>query len=290
MFIRIESTAWKRILLWTYIKHLIPGFSLLKHLRNRRVQIQKEAVWISDDFRFGEPRGLRGQNKSGWGPGSATLQRDPHCHGPLVHPEYPAVGSVIKMECLVTDRVGPWLPQNPWYHLFPNFTIFNLFFRFCNYQIFTFTFIFINKKQVSLVVVIQSLSRVQLFATPWAAEHQASLSFAISQNLLKLMPIESAIPSNHLILCCLLLLLPSIFPSTRVFSQESVLHIRWPKYWSFSISLSNEYSGLISFRIDWFRIDLLAIQGTLKSFLQSLGHTHIHKVLSSTTVQKPWIY
>ena len=97
---------------------------------------------------------------------------------------------------------------------------------------------------------------------------QASLSFIISQNLLKLISVESLMPSNHLILCRLLLFLPSIFPSIRVFSKESVLHIRWPKYWSFSFSISpsNEYSGLISFRMDW--LDLLTVQGTLKSFLQ----------------------
>ena len=100
------------------------------------------------------------------------------------------------------------------------------------------------------------------------AAHQASLPFTISQSLLKLVCIESVIISNHLILCHLLLLLPSIFPSIRVFSSESALPIKWPKYWSFtfSISLANEYSGLISFRIDWF--DLLAVQGTLKSLLQ----------------------
>ena len=107
------------------------------------------------------------------------------------------------------------------------------------------------------VVVVQLLSRVQLFATPWAAVCQPSLSFTISQSLLKLMPIESVMPSNHLILCCPFLLLSSVFPSIRVFSNESVLRIRWPKYWSlsFSISPSNEYSGLISFRMDW--LDLL---------------------------------
>ena len=106
----------------------------------------------------------------------------------------------------------------------------------------------------------------QLFAAPWTAAHQASLSFAISQSLFKLMSIESMMPSNHLILCRPLLLLPSIFPSSRVFSNESALCIRWPKYWSFSISPSSEYSGLISFGIDGF--DLLAVQGTLKSLLQ----------------------
>ena len=104
--------------------------------------------------------------------------------------------------------------------------------------------------------------------TPWTAAHQASLSFIISRSLLKLMSIGSVMPSNHLILCHPLLLLPSIFPSIRVFSNESVLRIRWPKYWSFSfnISTSNEYSGRISFRMDWF--ELLAVQGTLKSLLQ----------------------
>ena len=101
---------------------------------------------------------------------------------------------------------------------------------------------------------------------PWTAAHQASLSCTISQSLLKLMSIELVIPSNHLILCCPLLLLPSIFSSIRIFSKEFALHIRWPKYWSFSISSSNEYSGLISFRIDLF--DLLAIHWTLKSLLQ----------------------
>ena len=114
---------------------------------------------------------------------------------------------------------------------------------------------------------VQSLSRVRLFVTPLTAARQASLSITNSQSLLQLMPIESVMPSNHLILCHPLLL-PSIFPSIRVFSSKSVLHIRWPKYWSFSfnISPSNECSGLISFRMDW--LDLLAVQGTLKSFLR----------------------
>ena len=103
-------------------------------------------------------------------------------------------------------------------------------------------------------------------ATPWTAACQASLSITSSQSLLKLMSIESVMPPNHLILRCPLLLLPSIFPSIRVFSNQSVLLIRWPKYWSFSISPSNEYSELISFRMDW--LDLLAVQGTLKSLLQ----------------------
>ena len=114
--------------------------------------------------------------------------------------------------------------------------------------------------------VVQSLSHVWLFATPWTAAHEAPLSFTISQSLHKLMSIELVMPSNHLTVCCSLLL-PSIFPSIRVFYNESALHIRWPKYgsFSFSISPSNEYSGLISFRIDWF--DLLAVQRILKSLL-----------------------
>ena len=113
---------------------------------------------------------------------------------------------------------------------------------------------------------VQLLSRVLLFATPWTAGRQASLSITISWSLLKLMSIELVMPSNHLILCCPLLVTPSLFPSIRVFSNESGLCIRWPKCWSFSISPSNEYSGLISFRMDW--LDLLAVQGTLKSLLQ----------------------
>ena len=121
---------------------------------------------------------------------------------------------------------------------------------------------------LNLFSSVQSLSRVQLFATPGTAAHQASLSITNSQSLLKLMFMESVMPSNHLILWCPLLLLPSIFPSIRVFSNESVLCIRWPKYcsFSFSISPSDEYSGLISFRMDW--LDLLAVQGTLKSLQQ----------------------
>ena len=115
---------------------------------------------------------------------------------------------------------------------------------------------------------VQSLSRVQLFATPWTAARQVSLSVTNSRSLLKLMSIKSVITSNHLILCCPLLLLPSIFPSIGVFSNESVLCIRWSKYWSFifSISAFNEYLGLISFRMDW--LDLLAAQGTPESLLQ----------------------
>ena len=115
---------------------------------------------------------------------------------------------------------------------------------------------------------VKSLSHVRLFATPWTAACQASMSITNSQSLLKLMFIESVMPSNNLVLCRPLLLLHSIFPRIRVFSNESALHIRWPKYWSFSfnISPSNEHSGLISLRMDW--LDLLAVQGTLKSLLQ----------------------
>ena len=120
---------------------------------------------------------------------------------------------------------------------------------------------------------VQSLSCVRLFATPWTAACQAFLSITSSWSLLKLVPIELVMPSNHLILCRPLLLLPPILPSIRVFSNESDLHIRWPKYWSFSFSISpsNEYSGLISFRIDWF--DFLVVQG-------------LSRVFSNTTVQK----
>ena len=125
-----------------------------------------------------------------------------------------------------------------------------------------------SEREKQIEYSAQSLSRVWLFATPWTAARQGSLSITNSRSLLKLMSIESVIPSNYLILCRPLLLLPSIFPSIRVFSDESVLHIRWPKYWSFSfnISPSNEYSGLISFRMDW--LDLLVVQETLKSLLQ----------------------
>ena len=122
--------------------------------------------------------------------------------------------------------------------------------------------------------LVQSLSHVWLFATPWTAARQASLSITNSQSLPKPMSIESVMPSNHLILCRPLLLPPSIFPSIKVFSNESVLHIRWPKYWSFSYNItpSNEYPGLISFRMDW--LDLLGVQGTLK------------RVFSNTIIQK----
>ena len=119
-----------------------------------------------------------------------------------------------------------------------------------------------------IIVAVQSLSRVRLFVTPWTAACQASLSITNSQSLLKLMSTESVMPSNCLILCHPLILLPSIFPSIRVFSNESALRIRWPKYWSFSFSISpsNEHPGLFSFRMDW--LDLLAVHGTLKSLLQ----------------------
>ena len=123
------------------------------------------------------------------------------------------------------------------------------------------------------VVIVQSLSPAQLFATPWPTARQASLLFTISQSLLKLMSIESVMPFNDLILCCSLLLLPSIFRSIRVFSNELALCIRWPKCWSFSLNIgpSIEYSGLISLRIDW--LDLLAVQG-------------LSRVFSSTRIQK----
>ena len=132
----------------------------------------------------------------------------------------------------------------------------------------------------AIVFVVQSLSHVQLILIPWTAARQASLSFTIFWSLLKHISIESMMPSHHLILCRPLLLMPSIFPSIRVFSNESVLHIRWPKYWSFSNSASNEYSGLISFRIDWF--DLLTVQGSLKSLLQH--HSSKASVLPHSTL------
>ena len=140
---------------------------------------------------------------------------------------------------------------------------------------------------------VELLSRVQHFVVPWTVAHQASLSFTIFQSMLKLLSIESMISSNHLILCHPLLL-PSIFPSIRVFSNQSALCIRWPKYWnfSFSISPSSEYSGQISFRIDW--LDLLAVQGTLKSLLQhhgskaSLQHSAFFIVPTVTSIHDYW--
>ena len=139
------------------------------------------------------------------------------------------------------------------------------------------------------VAVVQSLSRVRLFVTPWTAARLASLSFTIFQSLLKLMSLELVMPSNHLILCCPLLLLPSIFPSIRVFSNELALPIRWPKYWSFSFSInsSDEYSGLISFRIDWFV--LLAVQGTLKGLLPAPQHLLQHSAFFMVQFSRPYM-
>ena len=139
---------------------------------------------------------------------------------------------------------------------------------------------------VHLCCIVPSLSRVWVFVIPWTAACQAALSFTLSQSLLKLMPIELVVLSNHLILCHILLLLPSISPRIRVFSSESVLRIRWPKYWSFSFSInpSNEYSELISFRTDWF--DLFVILGIPESLLQhhsSKGSSHIHMTTGKTT-------
>ena len=139
---------------------------------------------------------------------------------------------------------------------------------------------------------VQSLSHVRLFATPWTAACQASLSITNSWSILKLMSITSVMPSNRLILCHPFLLLPSIFPSIRVFSYESVCHIRWPKYWSFSfnISPSNECSGLISFRMDW--LDLFAVQGTLRSLLQhhsSKASILRHSAFFTTQLSNPYM-
>ena len=144
------------------------------------------------------------------------------------------------------------------------------------------------KLREKLLRSAQSLSCVQLFVTPWTAAHQSSLSFINSQNLLKLKSIKSVMPSNYLILCHSLLLPPSIFPSIRVFSSELILRTRRPKYWSFSFSISpfNEYSGLISFRMDW--LDLLVVQGTLRSLLQH--HSSIASILQCSAffiVQMP---
>ena len=161
---------------------------------------------------------------------------------------------------------------------------------------------FCNRYQFSSV---QSLSSVQLFASPRTAARQASISITNSQSLLKLMSIKLVVPSNHLILHHPLLLLPSVFPSLRVFSKESVLCIRWPKYWSFSFSISpsNEYSGLTSFRIDW--LDLLAVQGTLKSLLQHhsskastlwhsayfvVQHSHLYMTTGKTIALTRWTF
>ena len=140
---------------------------------------------------------------------------------------------------------------------------------------------------------VQSLSCVQLFATPWTAARQASMSITNSQSLLKFMPIESVMPSSHLILCHPLLLLPSDFPSIRVFSKESVLCMRWPKYWSFSFSISpsnKHFPGLISFRMGW--LDLLAVPGTLKSLLQhhsSKASTLMHSTFFTVQLSHPYM-
>ena len=141
---------------------------------------------------------------------------------------------------------------------------------------------FKNKSTLPFIRSVQSLSRVRLFASPWTAAHQGSLSISNSRSLLKFMSIKLLMPSDHLIFCCPLLLLPSTFPSIPLnLSSESVLCIRWPKYWSFSFSISpsSQYSGLISFRIDWF--DLLAVQGTLKNLLQH--HSSKASILQCST-------
>ena len=154
-----------------------------------------------------------------------------------------------------------------------------------------------------LVVVVQLPSHVWLFATPWTAACQLSLSFTISRSLLQLISIKSVMLSNHLIFCCPLFLLPSVFPSIRVFPNESTLPVRWPKYWSFNINPSHEYSGLISFRVDWF--ELLAVQETLKSLLQchnlkasTLWHSaffmvqlsHLHIATGKTIALTIWTF
>ena len=163
------------------------------------------------------------------------------------------------------------VPYSPWPHkqsLISNFYIFfnliNLVGKGINLTHMHFSF----HEEDEHISSVQLLSRVQLFATPWTGARQASLSITNSQSLLKLMSIKSVMPSKHLILCHPLLFLPSIFPNIRVISNESVLRIRWPKYWSFSFSISpsNEYSVLTSFRMNW--LDFLAVQGTLKSLLQ----------------------
>ena len=149
----------------------------------------------------------------------------------------------------------------------------------------------ISSSAVSTFVVVQLLSHLQLFVTPWTTAWQVSLPFTTSLTLLKHMSTESVMPSNGLILCCPHLLLCSIFPSIRTFFNELALHIRWPKYWSFSFSISqsNEYSGLTSFRIDWF--DLLAVQGTLKSLLQHhSSKTSVHLHSAFFMVQQSYLY
>ena len=139
------------------------------------------------------------------------------------------------------------------------------FFFFSSLETYHWTYCQVDNRHSVQFNSVQSLSHIQVFVTPWTAAHQAYLCITNSHSLPKLMSIELVMPSNHLILCHPLLLLPSIFPSIRVFSSESVLHIRWPKYWSFSFSVSpsNEHTGLISFRMDW--LDLLAVLGTQES-------------------------
>ena len=149
-----------------------------------------------------------------------------------------------------------------------------------------------NQRNNCTISSVQSLSRVQLFATPWITACQASLSITNSQSLPILMPLESVMPSSHLILCRPLLLLPQIPPGIRVFSNESTLHMRWPKYWSFSFSISpsNEHSGLISFWMDW--VDLLAVQGTLRSLLQhhsSKASIFRHSALLTVQLSHPYM-
>ena len=151
---------------------------------------------------------------------------------------------------------------------------------------------YLHAKYLSVSQSVQSLSPVWRFVIPWTAARQASLSITNSQNLLKLMSIESVMPSNHLILCHPILLPPSIFLSIPVFSNESALHIRWPKYWSFSFSVSpsNEHPGLISFRMDW--LDLLAVQGTLKSSrtsqFKSINSSALRFLYSLTPIHDYW--
>ena len=142
------------------------------------------------------------------------------------------------------------------------------------YLLYNVVFVSTTQHSKPAVVVIQSPSHVQLFATPWTAARQASLSLTISGSLPKLISIALMMPPSYLILWCCLLLLPSIFPSIRDFTNESAVHIRWPKCWSFNVSIipSNEYSGLISFRVDWF--DLLAVQGTFRSLFQHHSSRH----------------
>ena len=178
-------------------------------------------------------------------------------------------GSVVASRAVPPCNVKGWAPHHQGYSIRVQLVTsqgISALWKRLNSEV---SFNFKNPLISLLLDSVHSLSCVRLFATPWPAACQASLSITNSRSLLKLMSIESVMPSNHLILCHpLLLLLPSIFPSIRVVSSESALCIRWPKYWSFSLSISpsNEYSGLIFFRIDW--LDLLAVQGTLKSLLQ----------------------